>query len=348
MANGYQSTALWDHPNFKGLFGGNSVKFTPATSLVNELNNTYQEYIVDPISRPIVTGTAKAFRDSYNNNPSNMTQQQRSAYMNGLVTKGKGAAVNTPPAANLTGKAPLVQPAAKTDPVVIPKTTPATDPTVRAQKIASGGKVTSNPNKVVAANGLAAGGGAVDTDARGAYMDGLSNVNPDLVKQPAIPTPIQQVPQFSASKVDQGFFGNMINPTQYQTNTGNTYTGIGDGLYQGGSTGNTVLTGDALNNNVQWNEANQSFDLINPSMNVGGGGLSLGGVWDGIGGAKGFSDVMGGLGAGMSMYSQYKQNKLAEDAHNARMGEYNRQVRRDQDFAKGIAKSGLGTYSAGV
>lgn len=70
--------------------------------------------------------------------------------------------------------------------------------------------------------------------------------------------------------------------------------------------------------------------------------------WNSIGGTKGFADIAGGLGVLGSMYTGYKQNKMAQEEHNARMGELNRQRQRDVDWEKNIKASGLGTYTSGL
>jgi len=74
----------------------------------------------------------------------------------------------------------------------------------------------------------------------------------------------------------------------------------------------------------------------------------LTGAWDTIGGTKGFADIAGGLGALGSLYTGYQQNKMAEQEHNARMGELARQRQRDIDWEKNIGASGLGTYTSGL
>lgn len=72
------------------------------------------------------------------------------------------------------------------------------------------------------------------------------------------------------------------------------------------------------------------------------------GLLDGIGGAKGFADIGGGLASLYSIYSGYQQNKRADDALNMQKQEYNRGVQKDKDFATAMNKSGLGSYSAGI
>lgn len=67
-----------------------------------------------------------------------------------------------------------------------------------------------------------------------------------------------------------------------------------------------------------------------------------------IGGAKGIADISGGLASLYSIYSGNQQNKRAQDALNMQKAEYNRGVAKDKAFASNIAKSGLGSYSAGA
>ncbi len=64
--------------------------------------------------------------------------------------------------------------------------------------------------------------------------------------------------------------------------------------------------------------------------------------------AKGFADVGGGLASLYSIYNGIEANKRADEAFKLQKAEYSRGVQREKDFAAGIAKSGLGTYSAGV
>ena len=72
------------------------------------------------------------------------------------------------------------------------------------------------------------------------------------------------------------------------------------------------------------------------------------GLLGGMGGAKGFADLAGGLGSLASMYYGYESNKRADKIADAQMAEVNRQKQRDVDFANSVNKSGLGAYSAGV
>lgn len=67
-----------------------------------------------------------------------------------------------------------------------------------------------------------------------------------------------------------------------------------------------------------------------------------------IGGAKGIADISGGLASLYSIYSGNQQNKRAQEVLDMQKAEYNRGVSKDKAFASNIAKSGLGSYSAGV
>lgn len=68
----------------------------------------------------------------------------------------------------------------------------------------------------------------------------------------------------------------------------------------------------------------------------------------GLGGTRGIADIGGGLASLYSIYSGIQANDRAEQAWNLQKGEYNRGVQKDKDFATNIAKSGLGSYSAGA
>lgn len=105
--------------------------------------------------------------------------------------------------------------------------------------------------------------------------------------------------------------------------------------------GNEILTGDA------GGSFGTGVTTTNPSFTDGLAG-TLAGTWNNIGGAKGFADIAGGLGALGGLYTGYKQNKMAEQEHNARMGELSRQRQRDADWQRDIKASGLGSYSAGM
>lgn len=68
---------------------------------------------------------------------------------------------------------------------------------------------------------------------------------------------------------------------------------------------------------------------------------------DSLGGMKGLADIAGGIASLGGLYTGLQQNRMAQEALDMKRDEYNRQVRRDKDFATNIAKSSLGTYSAG-
>lgn len=62
-------------------------------------------------------------------------------------------------------------------------------------------------------------------------------------------------------------------------------------------------------------------------------------------GVQGLADIGTSL---AGLYYDYQNNKRADDAFRLQKQEYNRGVQKDKDFSKGIAASGLGSYSAGV
>lgn len=190
-----------------------------------------------------------------------------------------------------------------------------------------------------------------------------SNVKPLQAPLP----PLVYTPQGSNMQADSNTnsWESGVTPTATETSTGygavppitpaNMNTGmaalVGKPAYGPYDAAQTLTANEfnAAGNEILNGTAGGSFGTgINTTGVTGGLASTLSNGWNSIGGAKGFADLASGLGALGSMYTGYKQNKIAQEEHDARMGELNRQRQRDVDWEKNINASGLGTYTSGL
>lgn len=78
------------------------------------------------------------------------------------------------------------------------------------------------------------------------------------------------------------------------------------------------------------------------------GGSNGSSLFDSLGGSSGLASIASGIGTLGSMYFANEANDRADEMHDAKMFEIKRERKKDMDFAKNMAASGLGSYSAGM